>query len=195
MSLTQGKYIRDLLTKTNMLESKPLSSLMVAGLKLSKTGTNTLFDATMYRSVVGALQYATIPRPDICFAVNKVCQFMAAPLESHWQTVKRILRYLKGTINWGLHLAPITHYPISLQSFCDADWGSDPDDRHSTSSVCVFLGHTLISWWAKTQPSISRSITEVEYRSLALATSELLWIQSLLQKLGISYVPPTIYYI
>lgn len=79
MSLSQGKYIKDLRTKTNMLESKPLSSPMVAGLKLSKNGSDTLYYLTMYRSEVGALQYATITRSAICFTVNEVCQFMAAP--------------------------------------------------------------------------------------------------------------------
>ena len=76
----------------------------------------------MYRSVVGALQYATITRPDIAYSVNKVCQFMSHPLESHWVAVKRILRYLKGTINFGLHLTPCSpRQAPALQVFCDAD--------------------------------------------------------------------------
>jgi histone deacetylase 1/2 len=80
----------------------------------------------MYRSVVGSLQYATITRPEISFAVNKVCQFMSAPLESHWTAVKRILRYLKGTIHSGLKIFPTNiHHPLSLNVFCDADWAQE----------------------------------------------------------------------
>jgi hypothetical protein len=110
--LSQGKYIRDLLAKNNMLEAKPFPSPMVAGyFKLSKEGSESMTGATLLRSVVGALQYATIARHDICFAVNKVCQFMAKPLEVHWLAVKRLLRYLKVTVSWGLHLAPTSISP------------------------------------------------------------------------------------
>lgn len=72
------------------------------------------------RSVVGALQYATITRPGISFSINKVCQIMKEPLEHHWVAVKRILRYLKGTLSCGLHLKPASA-PFSSNAFCDAD--------------------------------------------------------------------------
>jgi histone deacetylase 1/2 len=84
----------------------------------------------MYRSVVGALQYARITRPEMSYSVNKVCQFMSHPLEVHWLAVNRILRYLKGTLDHGLHLSPTTaNKAPSLRAFCDADWASDPDNR------------------------------------------------------------------
>lgn len=78
--LTQSKYIQDLLVKTNMAKAKPISSPMTSTCKLSKTGSDTLVDPSMYKYVVGALQYVTITRPELGFAVNKVCQFMAHPL-------------------------------------------------------------------------------------------------------------------
>ncbi|XP_006596771.1 uncharacterized protein LOC114383963 [Glycine soja] len=81
--MTQTKYIRDLLHKTNMAEAHSISSPMVSNCKLSRHGANAFHDPTLYRSVVGALQYATLTRPEISFVVNKVCQFMAAPLDSH----------------------------------------------------------------------------------------------------------------
>ena len=87
----------------------------------------------MHCSVVGALQYL-ITRPEISFAVNKVCEFMANPLETHWTAVKRILIYLKGTLLYGLHLRPATlGPPYCIRALCDADWASDIDDRRSTS--------------------------------------------------------------
>jgi histone deacetylase 1/2 len=192
--LSQGKYIRDLLTKTNMLECKPINTPMMSSCKLSKTGSDNVTDATLYRSVVGSLQYATITRPEISFAVNKVCQFMSAPLESHWSAVKRILRYLKGTITGGLKIFHTDiHQPLSLRVFCDADWASDPDDRRSTSGAAIFFGPNLISWWSRKQQVVARSSTEAEYRSLAQATADVLWVQTILTELTVPYFPPRIY--
>lgn len=107
--------------------------------------------------------------------------------------VKRILRYLKGTIGWGLVLQPTCIAPIHLTAYSDADWGSDSDDRRSTSSACVFLGPNLVSWWAKKQAVVSRSSTKAEYRALALATTEILWLQSLLTELGVPFTTPAAY--
>ena len=124
----------------------------------------------MYRSIVGALQYVTITRPEISFAVNKVCQFMHNPLEVHWQAAKRILRYLAGTMHFGLHFTKSK--ALSITAFCDADWGFDLDDRKSTSGYCVFLGNNLVSWSSKKQHTVSRSSTEAEFRSLAEVVAE-----------------------
>ncbi|PNX62157.1 putative copia-type protein, partial [Trifolium pratense] len=123
-----------------MAEAKGLPTPMVSNLKLSKHGSDYLADATFYRSVVGALQYATITRPEISYAVNKACQFLSQPLQSHWTAVKRILRYLRGTLHHGLLLQPATvHRPFTITAFSDADWGADPDDRKSTPGSCVYL--------------------------------------------------------
>ena len=137
---------------------------MTFGLKLSKLGPDVFDDASLYRSIVGALQYATITRLDIAFCVDKVSQFMHRPLLSHWQAVKRILRYLQGTIHYGLLLQPSSS--LELYAFCDADWGSDHDDKHSTTSFGIYLGSNLVSWMSKKQASVSRSSTEAEYHSL-----------------------------
>ena len=80
----------------------------------------------LYKSIVGALQYVTITRLEIAYSVNKVCQYMQAPLESHWKVVKRILRYLKGTLHHGLHLRK--SLTLDLVTFCDANWASDFDN-------------------------------------------------------------------
>ena len=104
-----------------MEEAKPISSPMVGGCKLTKTGSEDVSDPTLYGSVVGALQYVTITRPKICFSVNKVDPFMSKPSEQHWSAVKRILRYLKGTISLGLmfQLASTKH-PFSIHAYCNA---------------------------------------------------------------------------
>ncbi|GAU35295.1 hypothetical protein TSUD_54540 [Trifolium subterraneum] len=142
--LHQSKYIQDLLNKTKMETCKPIGSPMVNNCKLSRYGTDAMQDPSLYRSTVGALQYATLTRPDIAYSANKVCQFMSHPLESHWKAVKRILRYLKGTISHGLllHPSPSTP-PFSLRAYSDADWATDQDDRRSTSGA-VSLAHNPI---------------------------------------------------
>uniref|UniRef100_A0A803PUZ8 Uncharacterized protein n=1 Tax=Cannabis sativa TaxID=3483 RepID=A0A803PUZ8_CANSA len=133
-------------------------------------------DPHQYRSNVGAIQYAVITRPKVSYAVNKVSQFMHNPPESHLKVVKKILKYLKGTLDHGLHLKPCSS--LTLTCFCDADWASDPDDRRSTSCFCVCLGSNLVSWSSKKRKIVSRSSTEIEYCSLANATTEIIWLQS-----------------
>jgi histone deacetylase 1/2 len=172
---------------------KPIGSPMVANCRLSKFGTDKMTDPSLYRSTVGALQYATLTRLDISFSVNKVCQFMSHPLETHWKAVKRILSYLKGTISHGLLLHP-SHKgpPFSLRAYSDADWATDQDDRRSTSGSCIYFGPNLISWGSKKQALVARSSTEAEYRSMANTTKDLLWIQSLLCELHVPFHTPTL---
>ena len=175
-----------------MAEAQPICSPMVTNCKLSKSGADIFFDPTLY-SVVGALQYTTITRPEISFTVNKVCQFMSNPLDTHWVAVKRILRYLRGSISHGLHLRPaILGRPLSIQALYDADWAFDVDDRRSTSGVAIYLGPNLVSWWSRKQV-VARSSTEAEYDSLAQATAETLWIQTLLTELGVPFTIPVIF--
>jgi histone deacetylase 1/2 len=140
-------------------------------------------DETEYRSIVGALQYLTLTRPDISFVVNKVCQFLHKPSKNHWSAVKHILRYLQHTIEVGLrlHKSPST----LVSAFSDADWAGCSDDRRSTGGFAVFLGSNLISWSARKQATVSRSSTEAEYKSLANATAEVMWVRTLLKELGV----------
>jgi hypothetical protein len=180
--LTQTTYLHSILERANMVGAKPCKTPMQPALKLSKTYGTSLSDPFLYRTIVRALQYATITRPDLVFSVNKASQFVSAPTDVHWQSVKQILRYVKGTLHHGLLLR---HSPqLCLNAYCDADWAGDPDDRRSTTGYAVYLGLNIVSWSSKKHATVSRSSTEEEYRSLAMATSELLWLQSLLTKLG-----------
>ena len=114
---SQGKYITDLLCKAKMQGANPISILMTSGQKLSSYGSESIQDVKLYKSIVGALQYVTVTRPENAYSVNKVCQYMQAPLESHWKVVKRILRYLKRTLYHGLHLRKSP--TLDLVAFCD----------------------------------------------------------------------------
>ena len=99
------------------------------------------------------------------------------------KAVKRILRYLKGTLHYGLKF--ITQSTLSLYGFCDADWAGFPSTRRSTTGYCIYLGANCISWSSKKQPTVSRSSSEAEYRALASATAEIIWITFLLRDIGI----------
>jgi histone deacetylase 1/2 len=131
LSLTQHKYSMDLLRRAGMLKCKHATTPMSVTDRLSALDGDLLTsdDATEYRSIVGGLQYLTITRPDISYAVNRVCQYLHAPRTSHWSAVKRILRYICLTASYGLHLQPAPS--CDLSAFSDADWAGNPNDRRS----------------------------------------------------------------
>jgi hypothetical protein len=145
--------------RIGMHTCKPVSTPLSISEKLSAHEGIPLGqdDAIQYRRIVGALQYLTLTRPDISFAVNKMCQYLHAPTTLHWATVKRILRYLKGTIKLGLKISKSPSVLVS--AFTDVDWAGCTDDHRSTRGFIVFLGSNLISWSAQKQPTVSRSST------------------------------------
>jgi hypothetical protein len=168
------------------MDCKPVSTPLCTSEKLSLHEGDLLGpeDATHYRSIVGALQYLTLTRPDIAFPVNKVCQFLHAPTTVHWTAVKRILRYLKSCTNLGLKICKSSS--MLVNGYSDADWAGCLDDRRSTGGFAIYLGNNLVSWNAKKQATVSRSSTEAEYKALANATAEIMWVQSLLRELQVS---------
>ena len=121
-----------------MDQANSISTPMISSTHLSKFRGNAIPNDSQYRSIVGALQYVTITRPEISFSVNKTSQFMQNPTDEHWKAVKRILRYLKGTINFGLTLQASSS--MSITGYVDAHWGTDIDDRKSTTGYCIYLG-------------------------------------------------------
>jgi histone deacetylase 1/2 len=132
LTLTQERYANDILKRSGMFKSKPIDTPLSASEKLSIQDGDRLGpdDSTKYRSMVGALQYLTLTHPDIAFAVNKVCPFLHAPTTVHWSAVKRILRYIRGTIGYGLNIRSSKSMLVS--AFSDADWAGCVDDRRST---------------------------------------------------------------
>ncbi|CAL9022395.1 unnamed protein product, partial [Prunus brigantina] len=187
--VNQAKYASELLAKMNMQTCATVPTPMLPGTKLYKNDGELLDNPSLYRSIVGALQYLTFSRPDIAYAVNYACQFLQQPTTTHLIAVKRILRYIQGTLDYGIQF---TSGFLELQAYTDADWAGDPNDRRSTSGYVVFLGRNPISWGAKKQTTVSRSSTEAEYRSLANSACELVWLKQLLQEIHITLRKPPV---
>ncbi|KAG8493453.1 hypothetical protein CXB51_010754 [Gossypium anomalum] len=188
--LNKKKYITEILNKTEMSGASATPTPMVSFPKLVAADDSPSFaDGHLYRSVVGMLQYVCIIRPDLSFCVNKLSQYMNSPSELHWKAIKRVLRYLLGTIDHGLYLSK---GQFALVCYSDADWASSVEDRRFTTGYVVFLGANPVAWCSKKQPVVSRSSSEAEYRSLANYVSELLWVKQLLDELGLSLSQPPV---
>jgi hypothetical protein len=168
--LSQRQYCLEILDRAGMSDCKLCATPMDTNAKLSAVYGAPVADPTDYHSLAGALQYLTYTRPDISYAVQQVCLYMHDPREPHLAALKRILCYLCGTLDLGLHIRRST--PIDLIAYSDADWAGCPDTRKSTSSYAVFLGDNLVSWSSKCQHTVSRSSAEAEYWAMANAVAE-----------------------
>ncbi|PKU62268.1 Retrovirus-related Pol polyprotein from transposon TNT 1-94 [Dendrobium catenatum] len=186
--LSQAHYAAKLLNTAGLTDCKRAPSPMAPVSKHSIRNTQLFPDPSLYRCLAGSLQYLSITRPDIAFATNRVCQHMQNPTIQDYQDIKRILRYVKGTISFGL---PIITGELQLHSYTDADWASDTTDRKSVSGFYNFIGPNLISWSVKKQITVAKSSTEAEYRALSTDISEVLWLRRLAAELQIEQKLPT----
>ena len=171
----QRQYIQSLLERYGLSQAKPSVTPADINVKLVKNdGVSKSVDRVSYQSMVGSLLYASIAtRPDIAQAVGAVSKFNSCPTEAHLTAVKRIFRYLKGTINLGIK------YERSddkhLVGFSDVDWAGDVDDRHFTTGNLFLMAGAAIDWFSKRQPVVALSTTEAEYVALSAATQEAVW--------------------
>ena len=185
IKLQQTRYTQAILDKFRMADSKPMSTPADISTKLIKPTTDKNPDVP-YRQAIGSLMYLMIvTRPDIAAALNKVAQFSTNFDQSHWTATKRILRYLKGTIEHGLTIGGQSpNNTIELSGSCDADWAGDLDDRRSTSGYVFLLNDHVISWKTHKQAAVATSSTQAEYQALSEATKEALWLRTCLTELG-----------
>ncbi|XP_047263743.1 secreted RxLR effector protein 161-like [Capsicum annuum] len=136
-----------------------------------------LQDVLGYQQLVGKLLYLTITRPDICFSVEVLSQFMQRPKKSHMDVALRVVRYLKGAPGLGIFFK--AQEITTMTVYCDSDRAACPNTRRSVTGYVVKLGASLISWKSKKQHTVSRSSAEAEYRSMAAATAEITWLTGL----------------
>lgn len=178
----QPTYIQKLLTKIGMNDSKPVKTPVDPGHRLVKANEDEeALDQPLYQSVVGSLMYlATCTRPDIAYAVGMLARFSSKPNQSHWTAAKRVLRYLRGTVNFGI----LYRGESGVLGYSDADWAGDADDRKSTSGYMFLIAGGPVSWKSRKQSTVALSTAEAEYVALSTAVQECMWMQRLLSELG-----------
>ena len=189
-SVTQSKYTREILERFNMNECKAVSTPLEHNVKLSSVDETKEANDTLYHQLVGSLNYLTTTRPNIAYSVSILSQFMAKPLESHWIATKKVLQYLKGTINFGIMYTD--DCDVELAGYSNSDWARNVDVRKYTIGYAFSIGSRVMSWSSKKLLTIFLSSTEAEYKTLCSATCEAIWLRKILEDVGEVQSLPTI---
>lgn len=182
------KNVTDILQKFKMDMCNPAKTLVEVGTKLCKLtnkGEDPLVDPTYFKQIVGSLRYLTCIRPDISYGVGLISRFMESPNQSRMQVAKRILRYLKGTQNFGLFYSSTDN--CALVGYSDSDWAGDLDDRKSTTGSCFTLGSAACSWLSNKQSTVAISTCEAEYIAAASSACQAIWLTALWSQM---HTPP-----
>lgn len=160
-----------------MNSAKPTSTLMATSVNIRLKDGLDPTNATQYRQLIGSIQYKTLIRPDVAFAINRLSQVMNALIETHWTHIKQILSYLKGTIHHGLFLSKYSS--LDVTTFSDADWEGNLGDMSTTKGYVLYLGRNPVAWKSSKQKTVARSSIEAENRSLANIDVKVLWLKNL----------------
>ncbi|CAL8138644.1 unnamed protein product [Prunus armeniaca] len=180
--LHQKKYASTLLNKFGLTECKSVTTPLVATEKLAKDDGSGAANEEQYRSIVGSLLYLTATRPDIMYASSLLAQFMHCPTNRHYGTAKKVLRYIKGTLDYGLEY--VKGKRSILIGYCDSDWGGSVGDSKSTSGYAFTFGSGVFSWASVKQNCVALSTAEAEYISAAEATTQAIWLRFVLEDFG-----------
>ncbi|KAL3691662.1 hypothetical protein R1sor_005313 [Riccia sorocarpa] len=187
--MCQQDFLNSLLQEAGLQDCKSATTPMEEGLQLTADTGEESVDGYRYRRLVGKLLYIVNSRPDIAYAVGIVSHYMSNPQRPHQEAVKRILRYLQGTADYGILFKRKSNRVFT--GYADADWGGDIDSRRSTSGYLFQLGGCPITWASKKQPTVSLSSTEAEYRALTEAAKEASWLRLLGRDLHLDIDNPT----
>jgi hypothetical protein len=189
--ISQSKYAKNIVKKFGMENATHKRTPAATHIKLTKDEKGVSVDQSLYISIIGCLLYLTASRPDISFVVGVCARYQAEPKMSHLTQVKRILKYVNGTSDYGIMYS---HGEDSrLTGYCDADWVGSADDRKSTSGGCFFLGNNLISWFSKKQNCVALSTAEAEYIAAGSSCSQLLWMKQMLSEYNVEQDVLTLY--
>ena len=183
LTINQSAYLRSVLERFGMADCNPVSTPIEPGKHYERTPDNEEgFETREFQALIGSLVYASIAtRPDLSEAVGKLSQHMSRPNKEHWVAAKRLLRYVKGTLELGLKFERSNNF--ELVGYSDADWAGDVDTRKSTSGYVFMLGQAVVAWASKKQSVVALSTTEAEYIALCSATQEAVWLRRLLEGL------------
>ncbi|KAL8106255.1 hypothetical protein AgCh_029879 [Apium graveolens] len=180
--ICQRSYALEVIRRFNMEGSNSVRNPIVPGSKLSKDEAGVKVDETYFKQIVGCLMYITTTRPDLTFVVSLIARFMAKPTEMHYQVAKRVLKYLKGTTNFGILYK--RGEVGALVGFTDSDYAGDVDDRKSTSGYVFLINGAVVAWSSKKQPIVTLSTTESEFIAAASCACQAVWMRRILQELG-----------
>ncbi|CAL8150880.1 unnamed protein product [Prunus armeniaca] len=180
--LHQKKYGQKLVEKFGLKDCKIVATPLAMNEKLSKNDGSEAADEGQYRQIVGSLLYLTATRPDIMFAASLLARFMHNPTKKHMGTAKRVLRYIQGTIDFGIVFEKGKE--TTLIGYCDSDWAGSEDDMRSTSGYVFTMGSGVFSWASIKQNTVALSTAEAEYISAAEATSQAKWLRFVLEDFG-----------
>jgi hypothetical protein len=164
-----------------MEECKSINMPMNLKEKFYKEDRADKVDETIYRSLIGCLMYLTTTRPDIMHVVSLLSRFMHCASEVHFKAVKRIVRYIKGTLNYDIQFSCVENF--KLQGYAGSDWAGSFNDMKSTSGYCFSFGSGIFSWCSKKQEIIAQSIAEAEYVAATATTNQAFWLRKILTDL------------
>ncbi|RVW21205.1 Retrovirus-related Pol polyprotein from transposon RE1 [Vitis vinifera] len=187
--ISQKKYAKEILNKFHMDDCKRTSTPMNQKEKFSKDDGTEKVDESQYRSLIGCLMYLTATRPDIMFSVSLLSRFMHCASEVHLQAAKRIVRYIKGTTNYGIKYSYCQNF--KLHGYSDSDWAGSIDDMRSTTGFCFNFGSGIFSWSSKKQDVIAQSTAEAEYVAANATVNQAIWIRKILADLHMKQNEPT----
>ena len=179
--VSQEKYAKEILRKFKMEECKPIATPMNQKEKFSNEDGADKVDEKLYKSLIGCLMYLTATRPNITYAVSLLSRYMHCASEIHFKAAKRILRYIKGTIGYGVKFQPVKDF--SLYGYSDSDWAGSNDDMKSTSGYCFTFGSGVFSLRSKKQDVIAQSTVEAEYVAAVAAANQAIWLRKLMADL------------
>ena len=188
LTIDQSAYLKAVLKKFGMEDCKPVTTPLEPGTRFEKLNDDEeMVNLREYQSAIGCLIYASIgTRPDLSSAVGVLSQHMSRPGKQHWVGMKRIFRYIKGTLDYGL-VYTANDRNTTIIGYADADWAGDINTRKSTSGYVFHIGGSTVSWSSKCQSVVALSTTEAEYIALSQATQEAIWLRSLIEGMGFTH--------
>ncbi|XP_040361976.1 secreted RxLR effector protein 161-like [Rosa chinensis] len=175
-----------------MERSNSVRNPIVPDFKITKNEGGVRVDVTQYKQMVGSLMYVTVTRPDLMFVVSLVSRYMEKLTELHMQTIKRILRHVRGTVELGVCYKEGANSGEELVAFSNSDYAGNVDDRRSTSGYVFMLSNGVVAWSSKKQPVVTLSTIEAEFISAASYACQGVWMRRVLENLGCKQSKSTI---
>jgi hypothetical protein len=181
----QRAYVREKLEEFKLTQCKEMTTPGDVNVQLNDSKGEV--DKHAYMQITGSLIYVLHTRPYVAHAINIVCRYSSEPNATNWRAARRVLKYLSGTINYGLrYMNDESKYgnEVSIVCYCDADWAGDKTDRKSTTGYCVYVNDNLISWNTRKQQSVALSTAEAELMAIVDVVKEVKWMSMLLTKMN-----------